>query len=166
MLQKVQPPKQRTDGDSTIRPVVTGPMIESRPTISPNGRWIAYMSDESGRQEIYVRPFPDAQVARWQVTVGGGSAPRWSRNGRELFFLNERIDMFAVPVTLAPTFGFGTAHRLFAAGEYASSAAWGFDVGASGRFLMSRPAGGGAARADEVILVQNFFEELKAKMRR
>ena len=59
--------------------------------VSPDGRWIAYASEESGVPEIYVRPFPDAESARWQVSAAGGSDPVWSRNGRELFYSARRM---------------------------------------------------------------------------
>src|SRR6266571_8027514 len=54
---------------------------------SPDGRWVAYQSNQSGRDEIYVRPFPDVNAGRWQVSTGGGAKPLWARNGRELFYL-------------------------------------------------------------------------------
>jgi Tol biopolymer transport system component len=58
------------------------------PQISPDGRWMAYMSDESGQHEVYARPFPDVNKGRWQVFAGGGAAPLWSPNGRVLFCLS------------------------------------------------------------------------------
>ncbi len=64
----------------------------NNPDVSPDGRWLAYQSNESGTIEVYVRPFPNVNNARWQVSNGGGVMPQWSRTGRELFFLNsERV---------------------------------------------------------------------------
>ena len=59
---------------------------ESNGEVSPDGRWLAYQSNESGREEVYVRPFPNVETARRQVSTGGGTRPLWSRNGRELFY--------------------------------------------------------------------------------
>ena len=153
-------------GDTAVRELAAGPGIKSRPAVSPDGRWMAYNSDESGRLEIYVRPFPNTQVAKWQVSAAYGIMPRWSRDGRELFFVNDRLELFSAPVTLAPTFAFGTPRRLFAVAEFVTLNTP-FEVGTDGRrFLMTRPAGGQSARADELIVVQNFFEELKAKLKK
>jgi len=69
-----------------IRPLIKTALGESSPRISPDGRWIAYASDESGRTEVYVRPFPEVDQGRWQVSTDGGVDPRWAKNGRELFF--------------------------------------------------------------------------------
>ena len=153
------------DGDTGIRTLVVSPVSHVRPTISPDGRWLAYASDTSGRREIYVRPFPDARMANQQVTTSGGVAARWSRDGRELFFMNENFEIFTVPVTLKPTFGFGVPRRVFGTADFTSASEF-FDVSPDGqRFLMSRPVGGGAEEPDELIIVQNFFEELRAKAR-
>ncbi len=71
-------------------PLVTGPASEIHPAVSPDGRWLAYASDESGTAEIYVRPFPDAGSARWQVSTAGGVSPIWSHSGKELFYRSNR----------------------------------------------------------------------------
>ena len=68
-------------------PFLRTPSNERYPAVSPDGRWIAYESDESGRDEVYVRPFP-GPGGKWQISNAGGSLPVWSRNGRELFFEN------------------------------------------------------------------------------
>jgi Tol biopolymer transport system component len=73
-------------GPGRIEPVLTGPAAELRPALSPDGRWLAYQSDESGRFEVYVRPFPDVQRAKVQVSADGGTSPVWRADGRELFF--------------------------------------------------------------------------------
>jgi Tol biopolymer transport system component len=66
--------------------LLSDPAAEMRPRLSPDGRWLAYASDESDRFEVYVRPFPDVQTRRWQISSGGGVSPQWSRDGRELWF--------------------------------------------------------------------------------
>jgi WD40-like Beta Propeller Repeat len=66
--------------------LVADQFSEIHPTVSPDGHWIAYTSDESGIQEVYVRAFPGTAAGRWQVSNGGGFQPRWSSDGRELYF--------------------------------------------------------------------------------
>ena len=85
-------------GDTTLVPLVDGPATEVDAAVSPDGRWLAYASDESGVFEIYVRPFPDAASARWQVSAAGGTDPVWSRSGRELFYLSAQNEMMSVEV--------------------------------------------------------------------
>jgi serine/threonine-protein kinase len=104
--------------------------------ISPDGRWLAYASNDAGRSEIYVRPFPDVNAGRWQVSTAGGASPRWSRDGRELFYMKEgKVTVVSVTAT-APPLAVGRPTELFP-GPYATS----FDVSADGqRFLMMKNA--------------------------
>ena len=89
------------------------PANESRAMFSPNGRWVVYESDESGKKEIYVQSFP-ASGAKWQISVSGGSQPHWRRDGKELFYLGADRKVTAVDVnTEAPTFAHGTPRALF-----------------------------------------------------
>ena len=74
-----------TIADGTLKPLLTTPFTNTTPALSPDGRWLAYASDESGQAEVYVQPFPSMQ-GRTQVSAGGGSEPVWSRNGRELYY--------------------------------------------------------------------------------
>ena len=75
------------DGHATTDLLADPKISETDPEISPDGRWLAYESNESGRLEIYVRPFPDVQSGRWQISRDGGTRPLWARNGRELYFM-------------------------------------------------------------------------------
>jgi Tol biopolymer transport system component len=77
-------------GDRERRDLLATEFNERRPVVSPNGRWLAYQSDESGQFEIYVRPFPNVDARKWPVSAGGGEEPRWSEDGRTLFFLGPR----------------------------------------------------------------------------
>lgn len=87
---------------------------EDQGQFSPDGRWVAYTSNESGQSEIYVIPFPPrANGGRWMVSSGGGVQPRWRRDGRELFYISPNWDMIGVPVTTVPAFHAGTPQRLF-----------------------------------------------------
>ncbi|MCG6955667.1 MAG: protein kinase [Gemmatimonadetes bacterium] len=78
----------RTDGDTTAVPLVATSFSELHPAVSPDGRWLAYMSNESGINEVYVRPFPETGSGRSQVSNGGGSSPVWSPSGRALYYLD------------------------------------------------------------------------------
>ena len=86
------------DADGASEPLLTTEFDETNPGISPDGLWLAYQSDESGQYEVYVRPFPDVDEGRWQISRGGGTSPLWAPNGGELFFLSLRGQLTAVPV--------------------------------------------------------------------
>ena len=110
------------------------PANESHATLSPDGRWLAYCSDESGRREVYLRPFPIG-AGRWQVSSGGGVEPRWSRHGHEIMYRSG--DLFlAVSVATTPTVAVGRADTLFR-GQYTLSAfRTSYDVSADGNELI------------------------------
>ena len=155
--------------DSTLVPLATTGAAERHPSISPDGRWIAYLSDESGRGEVYVRPFPNVDDGRWVVSQSGGDDPLWSPAGNEIFYVADER-MMAVPVSLKPTFSTGVPHPLFAlplgTREHPSSQR--YDVSRDGnRFLMIREASATVAAGSRrnLVLVTNFIEELRAKLR-
>jgi Tol biopolymer transport system component len=140
------------------------------PRLSPDGRWLAYTSDEgmtgksTGRDEVYVRPFPNTGSAKWQVSAGGGYEPRWSWNGRELYYKNFRGGLVAATVLPGATFAVGEQRVLFSTEGYLSNRGFRtYDVAPGGRFVMIRLTKQGR---DELIWVDNFFEELKAKVKR
>jgi serine/threonine-protein kinase len=83
------------------------------PTLSPDGRWLAYVNVETGREEVYVRPFPNTGDARWQVSSAGGTSPAWSHSGRELFFVDGTGRMVSAPVLPGPAFQAGEPTTLF-----------------------------------------------------
>ena len=156
----------RTDGDTTVHELLATRWVERQPSLSPDGRWLAYISDETGRYEVYVRPFPDTRVTKRQVSLNGGFAPRWSRDGRELYFVDETTTLFAVPISPGLVFTPGTPQRLFNAFAFNAQGA-SYDVHPDGkRFLMTRAAGAVALPRDELVVVQDFFEELTAKVPR
>ena len=139
--------------------------MEQDSELSPDGRWIAYQSNESGRDEIHVRPFPAVDGGHWQITTDGGAEPLWARSGRELFYLDRRRRIMAVPVQAGPSFGAGNPS---VAVELASVNVGGpgreYDVSPDGRrFLIIRPA----ARTEDkptpmqLNVVLNWGEELK-----
>jgi serine/threonine-protein kinase len=136
------------------------------PRISRNGRWLVYTSDESGTSEVYVRPFPNVDDGRWQISSDRGTEPMWAHSGRELFYINGTGELVAVQVeTTEAGFGIGEREVLFQTEGWRRT---GFrrhynDVAPDGqRFIMIRVLG--TARTTGVILVENFFEELKAKV--
>jgi Tol biopolymer transport system component len=134
------------------------------PDVSPDGRYLAYQSAESGRVEVYVRPFPQVERGRWQVSREGGTNPVWAQNGRELFYLDGSKTLTAVPVQLSgSTFSSGAPAKLFAAKFWSGYPARQYDVSHDGqRFLMIKDGGADATAAPaSIIVVQHWVEELK-----
>jgi hypothetical protein len=126
------------DGDRKPRPFLNTPAHENAPAFSPNGRWLAYESDESGQRDVYVRPFP-GPGARVQVSSGGGVEPIWGRNGRELFFRSDDR-MMVVSIRTDPIFAVGSQQALFAGRYLFGDFGPAYDVSADGqRLLMVKP---------------------------
>ena len=102
-----------TAGEKKARPFATEANYQGDSRFSPDGRWLAYDSDESGRSEVYVRPFP-GPGGRWQISTAGGSQPHWRRDGKELIFLTPENKLMAVPISTTPGFHAGPPALLFA----------------------------------------------------
>jgi Tol biopolymer transport system component/tRNA A-37 threonylcarbamoyl transferase component Bud32 len=158
--------------DSAPRPLLVTPADERAITLSPDGRWLAYESDETGRDEVYVRPFPDVESGKWQVSTAGGDLPLWAHSGRELFYRSPTGEMMVAPVSVSGDRGFAVADRkvLFKFGpEYPGNTnytAWDMSPDDQ-RFLLVRSRGGAQTeRNSSLILVTNWFEELRAKTRK
>jgi len=98
--------------DAEPVPLVATPANEEQPEPSPDGRWLAYVSDANGRDEVYVRRM-DGSAEVWKVSSGGGAEPCWRRDGRELFYVDSTKTLQAVPVTLGASFEAGPAEALF-----------------------------------------------------
>ncbi len=151
------PPRQ-------TEPLLQTPFNEQNGELSPDGRWLAFQSNASGRDEIFVRPFPNVDGGNWMVSPSGGTRPLWARNGTELFYLDSAGAMTRVPVQTTSTFSAGTATTLFKTvylrgGVLART----YDVSPDGqRFLMIKEAA--AAQAPTMVVVLNWVEELKAKL--
>jgi serine/threonine-protein kinase len=147
--------------DRMSMPLLQTTANEWSAAFSPDGRWVAYVSDESGRAEVYVRPF-QGTGSRTQVSIDGGTAPVWSRNGHELFFAKADT-LFTAPVTLGRTFTSGPAHRLFSGPYSFDEVTVNYDVAPDGqRFLVPRNQIDSAPRQLEIVL--NWIEELKQKV--
>jgi Tol biopolymer transport system component len=124
------------NGQDQPRPYVQSPFNESQGAVSPDGRWMAYASDESGRFEIYVDSFPTPGT-RGRLTIGGGTEPRWRADGGEIFFRRGSEIHSVKPLLSATAVEAASSERLFDAGADVRS----FDVTSDGqRFLLNLPA--------------------------
>jgi Tol biopolymer transport system component len=148
------------DGERTARPFLVTRFDEVHPRFSPDARWMAYASNESGRFEVYVRPFPGPGQKRL-VSSDGGSEPRWRSDGRELFYKNGD-EIVAVDVTPGPALTVSLPRVLFKAPSQALTLGWGtWDVTPDGKgFLLIESF---AKPRTTMSLVQNWFEELKRR---
>jgi serine/threonine-protein kinase len=151
----------RNGVDTIPRPLIVSRFDHYAMVLSPDGRWLAYVSNESGVSEVYVRPFPGVDSARFAISVAGGMEPMWRRDGTELFFRNARGEMFAVPVRTGPRFEHGTPKLLFsipgmALQEYHRT----YDVHPDGKRFLMVPSGG--AEAPNLDVIFNWRTELQA----
>jgi dipeptidyl aminopeptidase/acylaminoacyl peptidase len=153
----------RASADTTPTPLLNSKYTEAEPALSPDGRWLAYISDESGRPEVYVVPFPNAGAARWNVSTRGGTEPQWSHRGNELFYRDGAGNMVSVEVRTTPSFALGASKVLFPASGYAAYAGHQqYSVSRDDkRFLMVRPFG--PEQSPKLVLVKNWAAELKGK---
>ena len=138
-------------GDKKPFPFAATPFDENQPALSPNGRWLAYVSNEPGSNEVIVQPFPDGTRAKWQISTEGGAFPRWSRDGRELFYMDPKGRLFAVPVKTDGNFEIGKPSLLFDTHLGSGSA---YEVSPEGkRFLMAVPRRGSDASPPITVLL-------------
>ena len=165
-------PGRGAEGDRTPSVFLKTPFREAWAAFSPDGRWVAYHSNASGRNEVYVRPFvppgasgtpPAAASGQWQVSTAGGIHPVWGRDGRELFYVNPAGAMMAAPITVVGT-GLepGDPRVLFATGiangGVDTTAGRQYDVAPDGRFLINVETTGDAA---PITLIQHWNPEAK-----
>ena len=149
------------EGERASQPLFQSQFVETRSRISPDGHWIAYESNESGRFEIYVRPFPNVEEGKWQISSDGGTQPVWAPRGQELFYENSRA-MMVVGIKTEPTFTAGSPVVLFT-GRYTTFTGVdvNYDISPDGqRLLMIKTADEEEGQA-QINVVLNWFEELK-----
>ena len=165
----------RPDEDSVPAPLFSSPYRETGPAVSPDGRWLAYASDETGRYEIYVRPFPDVSAGRWVASIGGGRNPQWAHSGQELFFQGPTQEMMVVDFeTTTSEFVAGTPEVLFEADRswlVQNLTGLFYDVAPDDqRFLIAAIVIATSGSTDDgpplpsVVLVNNFMEELRQRV--
>jgi serine/threonine protein kinase len=165
----------RVEGNVTdlfVRPIVNGvagkpasylggPRRQQQAKFSPDGRYVAYGDDRTGTFDVYVQPFPDASTGKWMVSSGGGTEPRWSRDGKELFYLAGQT-LMSVPVTLTPTFSLGPPVKLFdtpvQSGYTNESDIW--QVSPDGKRFLMLPADAGQS-GPELRVIVNWQALLK-----
>ena len=145
------------DGEPVVRPLRETQFVERFATVSPDGRYVAYESNESGRREVHIQSFPDSGV-RIQVTRSGGEAPLWAGNSELFFWKTDRL--FAVPVRTTPELSIGEPEALFSSLRYTTNQSQEYDVSADGRHILmvKLPE---ASKPREVQIVLNWFSELE-----
>jgi serine/threonine-protein kinase len=151
---------RRLTGDTVEHGIATTRFTEYAPRVSPDGHWIAYQSDESGSAQVVVRPFP-GPGAEVTVSIGGGTAPIWSRDGRRIFYFNV-TKLLAASVQTGPTFAV-TAHTVLFDGNFLQGPGHAsFDVSPDGTsFLMLRPV---AENSEQIVVIPNWAAELSAAL--
>ena len=152
------------DGDRELKHLLHEEFFEAGAYLSPDGRWMAYTSGESGPREIYVRPFPDLEAGKWRVSTDGGTESAWSPDGRELFY-RAGPAMMSVAVETEPIFSAGIPETLFE-GTYFAAVGPQWAVGPDGRFLMikSGESISDSTATPQINVVLNWFEELKERV--
>jgi len=154
----------RVGGDTTPVEVVASQFTELHPALSPDGHWIAYASDESGTLEVYVRPFPNTQSGRWQISNGGGIEPRWSPDGRQIYFLDQGPRMMVAQVNSRGSFAVSDVQPLFtlAASLITDAFHQTYDVSPDGKtfyFMSSR-----TPRQDtRIVWAEHWLSDVRAK---
>jgi serine/threonine-protein kinase len=150
------------DGDRKPQPFLKTPFSESIAKFSPDGKWIAYVSNETGKSEIYVLSYPGAGDKK-PISTGGGSSPVWSRDGRQLYYhLADKI--MAVDITTQPAFRAGTPRVVAEGLRISSRSARNFDVAADGRILIAQSPEKAEEERAQFRVVQNFAAEVRRRL--
>jgi Tol biopolymer transport system component len=147
------------DGSDTVQPFLQSAFNLSSPRFSPDGRWVTYMTDESGRREICVQPFP-GPGGKWMISTKGGETPRWSHDGREIFFFTGD-ELMSVDVETQPAFKAGTPRSLFQAAGYLGYG--NYDVAPDGQHFLMIKQEDISTSPKELNMILNWSEELKRR---
>jgi serine/threonine-protein kinase len=143
------------------------PKDESVPKFSPDARWIAYRSNESGNSEIYVRPFPNANGGKWQISNGGGVYPFWSNTSRQLFYQTPDGEIMEMDYTIDGASFVPGRVKVWSDKQLFSSGTSSLDLAPDGKrfvvFTMTEAAEGGK-RGGHIVMLQNFFDEVKRRI--
>ena len=146
------------------QPLPGSSSLEDEPSFSPDGRWLAYRSNESGDFEIYVRPYP-GPAGKWQISTGGGLFPKWSRNGKELLYRTPDDKIMVVTYTASGGSFRPDKPQLWSPGQFSERlGAVNFDLSPDGkRVVVLRAAGGETSPINKVTFIFNLFDELRRK---
>jgi serine/threonine-protein kinase len=147
------------DGSDNVQPFLQSSFNLSSPRFSPDGRWVAYTTDESGRREVCVQPFPGSG-GKWMISTNGGETPRWARNGREIFFF-AGDELMSVEVETQPAFKAGTPRALFQAAGYLGYG--NYDVAPDGQHFLMIKQEDISTSPKELDVILNWSEELKRR---
>jgi serine/threonine-protein kinase len=143
-------------------PVLTSPANELNAEVSPDGHFLAYQSNESGTEEVWVRPFPNVQNGRWQISVKGGTKPAWAAGGRELYYVSPDDHLFRVDVTLQPAFQASAPKPAIETPIWARQGPRTYDVSPDGRrLLIIEPLGNAQSTTTTITVVLGEGDELK-----
>jgi Tol biopolymer transport system component len=150
-------------GDTALIPLVKSSAREGYPSVSPDGKWLAYSSDESGAFEVYVRPFPDVGSARWQISTAGGVSPLWAHSGKELYFRNTRGDLVVVQVKTSPSLSVESQRTLFSLSPFVSAGPTQLYAVSPDdkRFMLLRETAAGEAGL--LVVSEHWFDELNSR---
>jgi len=148
-------------GTITPSPVLATKANELNAQVSPDGHFLAYESNESGTEEVWVRPFPDVESGRWQISVRGGTKPAWGAGGRELYYVSFDDHLFRVDIALEPSFRAGAPKLALDTAIYARVAGRTYDVSPDGRLLVIEHVGTSQSGQAAITVVFGQGDELK-----
>jgi serine/threonine-protein kinase len=152
--------------DRRVEALIQGPLLDRNAEVSPDGQWLAYESNDSGQPQVFVRPLPDVDKQKIQVSTAGGAQPLWARNGGELFYIAPGGVLMSVPVKRGITWTGGTPTKVIDTPYYrggGGSDSRTYDVSPDGKrfLLIKQDISANQPTTPRIVVVQNFLEELK-----
>jgi len=156
----------RTTGDTTLIDLLQESTVDVEPKLSPDGRWLAYLSDESGQRQLYVRPFPDTRSAKRVISTESAIGAWWSPDGRELAYVTSGLDLTVAPVLPGAAFAVGERQVLFNVGSVAGLNLIDLEYSHDSRRFLAVVRVGRADAPEELIMVENFLSEVRARVNR